>query len=96
MHIKGDDMEGLANIFMTSGVNNKGEGFVTISVHGDDKTILVGQLSPSEIRKHALAYLEVAEAADQDAAVLRVIRKLNLQDELAGLVITELRNSREE
>lgn len=86
----------LTNIFMTSGVNEKGEGFVTIAAHGDDGTILVGQLDPEEIRKHAMGYLEAAEAADQDAAVLRVIRNLELPEELAGMVITELRNSREE
>lgn len=88
-------MEELREIFMTSGVNEEGEGFVTIAAHGADGTILVGQMPPAEIRKHALGYLETAEAADQDAAVLRIIRKLELPDQMAGLVITELRESRE-
>lgn len=89
-------MESLSNIFMTSGVNESGEGFVTIAAHGDDGTILMGQLSPNEMRKHAMGYLEAAEAAEQDAAVLRIVRKLELPEQLAGMVITELRNSREE
>ena len=88
-------MEDLAGIYMTSGVNERGEGFVTVAAHGSTGTILAGQLSPDEVRAHALGYLETAEAADQDAAVLRCIRKLELPEELAGAIITELRSSRE-
>ena len=79
---------------MTSGVNPDGEGFVTIAAHGTEGTVLIGQLNPDDIRQHALGYLETAEAAEQDAAVLRLIRNLGLPDEIAGLVITELRKSR--
>lgn len=90
----------LTNIFMTSGVNEEGNGFVTIAAHGliheKDGIVLIGQLDPEEVRNHALAYLEAAEAAEQDAAVLRLIRKLDLPEEMAGLIITELRESREE
>jgi hypothetical protein len=86
----------LTAINMTSGVNERGEGFVTVAAHGASGTILVGQQSPPEVRAHALALLEAAEAAEQDAAVLRVIRALELPDELAGAVITELRESRDE
>jgi hypothetical protein len=89
-------VETLSNIFMTSGVNEKGEGFITIAAHGDDGTILIGQMSPDEVRKHALAYLESAEAADQDAAVLRIIQKLELPEQLAGMIIGELRENRKE
>lgn len=86
----------LGEIFITSGVNERGEGFCTVAAHArDGRTILLGQLSPDEVRRHALAYLEAAEAADQDAAVLRVVRRLELPDNLAGAVIVELRESRE-
>lgn len=88
-------MKELTNIFMTSGVNQEGKGFITIAAHGDDGTILTGQLSPDEVRAHALGYLETAEAADQDAAVLRVVRKLGIHEEFAAVIITELRESRE-
>ena len=88
-------MAQLTNIFITSGVNDKGEGFLTTAAHGDDGTILIGQLTPEECRAHALRYLESAEAADQDAAVFRVLRKLELPDQLAAMVVTELRNERE-
>lgn len=84
------------SINITSGVNDKGEGFCSISVVTEDKRIFLGQLSPSEVRNMALAWLESAEAADQDAAVLRCIRKLELPDQLGAMVIVELRNSRDE
>lgn len=86
----------LGAIFFTSGVNDKNEGFITIAAHGDDGTIMVGQLPPDDLRVHARAAFEAAEAADQDAAVLRCVLKLGLPEELAGLVITELRESRAE
>jgi hypothetical protein len=89
-------VETLSNIFMTSGVNEKGEGFVTVAAHGNEGTILIGQLSPDEMREHALAYMESAEAADQDAAVLRVIKKLDLPEQIAGMIIGELRENRKE
>ena len=54
----------------------------------------LGQLTPDEARTMALHWLEVAEAADQDAAVVRLIRKMELPDELAGAIVTELREGR--
>jgi hypothetical protein len=87
--------ENLSGIFMTSGVNEEGVGFITVAAHGEHGTILLGQLTSNEVRQHALAYIESAEAADQDAAVWRCIRKLGLPDELAAAIIHELRESRE-
>ena len=89
----GTELEG---IYVTSGVNGKGEGFCTVSAHAASGIILVGQLPPKEVRTMALQWLESAEAAEQDAAVLRVVRKLDLPDNLAGAVIIELRSSRDE
>ena len=91
-------MADLTGIYMTSGVNEKGEAFVTIAAHGSDGMILVGQLDPAEIRQHGLAYLSVAEAAEQDAATLRVIQKMGLPEAelLAGMIVAELRTARSE
>ncbi|HEY6416344.1 MAG TPA: hypothetical protein VIX41_08905 [Acidimicrobiales bacterium] len=87
----------LVSIDVRSGVNERGEAFCTIVVASSPGgRILLGQLSPSEVRGMAMAWLESAEAAEQDAAVLRVIRKLELPDELAGAVVIELRQSRDE
>lgn len=84
----------LIDVFITSGVNDKGEPFCTVAAHGEGGVILLGQLHPDEVREHALGYLAAAEAAEQDAAVLRVVRQLDLPDLMAGLVVTELRESR--
>lgn len=92
-------MINLESIFITSGVNEKGEGFLTINAHGKglgQDIMMLGQIPPNEVRTMAMNWLEAAEAADQDAAVLRIIRKLELPDQMAGMIITELRNSRED
>lgn len=54
---------------MASGVNQEGEPFIHMIgtfVDGTSKTI--AQFTPQELRDHALAALEVAEAAVHDAA----------------------------
>ena len=56
----------------------------------------MGQITPTKAREMAMQWLEVAEAAEQDAATLRTIRALGLPDELAGQIITHLRKSRKE
>jgi hypothetical protein len=88
---RGSDLE---NIEVRNGVNEKGEGFCSIICRTTSGELVPGQLSPAEVRAMALQWLEVAEAAEQDAAVLRLIRKLELPDDLAGLIITELRDGR--
>lgn len=76
-----------------------GAPFVTVRTYeGTDTTgklVASGQLSPSEVRTMALYWLEVAEAAEQDAATLSVIRELGLPDELAGHVVRALRARRD-
>lgn len=84
----------LAGIYITNGVNESGEPFLTVACHASDGRIMLGQLGPAEVRRLALHWLGAAEAAEQDAAVLRCFRKLELPDTLAGGVITELRESR--
>lgn len=85
----------LAHIDIRSGVNEAGEAFCTVVARNESGTVmLMGQLSSDEVRRHALGYLEAAEGADQDAAVLRCVRKLDLPDQLAAAVIAELRDSR--
>lgn len=85
----------LESIYITSGVNERGEGFLNVAAHSGDGVILLGQLDPATVRRMAMDWLEAAEAAEQDAAVLRLIRKLDLPERLAGAIITELRESRD-
>ena len=84
----------LASVTVTSGVNDRGEPFLTVTATTEGGRFIVGQVDPATARQQAMAFLGAAEAAEQDAAVLRVIRKLELPDELAGAVVIELRNSR--
>lgn len=84
----------LAGIEVRSGVNEAGAGFLTIVVTTGDGRMILGQLDPAAVRRMAMDWLASAEAAEQDAAVLRCLRKLKLPDELAGAIVVELRNSR--
>jgi hypothetical protein len=86
----------LESIFVTSGVTTEGKPFCTVAAHGDGGVILLGQLDPATVRSMALQWIESAEAAEQDAAVLRVCHKLELPIELAGAVVTELHAMRGE
>jgi hypothetical protein len=86
-----DDLE---SIDVRSGVNERGEPFLTVVAMAAGGRMILGQLEPPEVRLMAMAWLEAAEAAEQDAAVLRCVRKLELPEELAGAVVAELRNSR--
>jgi hypothetical protein len=94
--LAGGAVTDLTNIYLTSGVNEAAEPFVTVSAHGSNGTILVGQMTPAEVRAHALGYLEVAEAADQDAAVLAVVRDLGVDEAMAALIVNELRKRRDQ
>jgi len=87
-------MKELSSISISSGVNENGVGFLTVSCISTDKEMFVGQLDPETVRKLALDWLESAEAAEQDAAVFRLFRKMDIEDAVLGAVITELRNSR--
>ncbi|HEV7536248.1 MAG TPA: hypothetical protein VGP90_11470 [Acidimicrobiia bacterium] len=84
----------LARIDVRSGVNEAGDGFLTVIATTQGGRMILGQLDPATVRRLAMDWLEAAEAAEQDAAVLRCIRKLGLPEELAGAVVAELRNSR--
>lgn len=84
----------LASINVTSGVNERGEPFITVVAVTEGGRFITGQVDPTTAREQAMAWLAVAEAAEQDAATLRCIRKLELPEELAGAIVIELRNSR--
>lgn len=91
--------EGLVRVEVTSGVSAfTGEPFCQILAHGDAGTILRGELSPDELRRMAMDWLQSAEAADQDAAVYAVAADL-LDDDagklFAAAVVAELREMRD-
>lgn len=63
-----------------------GEAFVQLS-WGDEG----GQMSPDELRQHALACLSVAEAAEQDALAVKMFADTPQQ---AGQVLQLMRQTR--
>lgn len=90
----------LTSIDMVSGLSPEGKPFVTITATGSDRTLMLGQLSPEEVRAHAHAYLAAAEAADQDAAVMATLLELfedrGMAEQMAARIITTLRERREQ
>lgn len=82
-----------------SGVNEAGDGFVTVRIEGEvdgRPVVLVGQLDPERTGGVGTDFHAAAEAARQDGATLRTIRRLDLPIELAGRIVAELRRTREE
>lgn len=87
----------LVSIETESGVTEEGKAFCSIRCLGEDlQTSVIGQLPPDILRQMAMQFLESAEAADQDAATWRVMKKLDLPEAVAGMVITELRSNRKD
>ena len=85
----------LASIDVQSGVNDKGEGFCTLVATSKSGDIMLGQLTPDEVRKLALDYLGVAEAAETDAIVFRLLKdKFGLPLEVIGAFINDMRDER--
>ena len=72
-------------------------GFVTIRARASDGSFMAGQLDPDELRSLALNFLEVAEAADQDAMVFRVMtRNVGVPPSVAAHLVRDMRTAREE
>jgi hypothetical protein len=87
---------GLEGIDIYSGVGVfTGEGFCRIEAVLTDGTRVTGQLSPDEVRQMALGWLQAAEAAEHDAAVLAELTEtLGLTHEVAGSFLLGLRERR--
>lgn len=68
-----------------SGINAKGEPFIQL-IRGQK---VIGQMSPEQARDHALAILESAEAAEQDAFIYDwVLNRIGGgQQQAAGLLV---------
>jgi hypothetical protein len=90
-------VKALGYVEIESGVNPAGDPFCRINVYTgqDGEQIAAGQLTPTECRDMALKWLEVAEAAEHDAAVFRFLLHLKPGDpEGATRFIGILRNFR--
>lgn len=73
-----------------SGVGYRsGEGFVTL--HWGDEA---GQLSPDEARQHGLRLIECATAAEDDAAMVKALKGLGLEEMACFTFLAEMREAR--
>jgi len=67
-----------------------GAPFLTVSI----KVTAVGQWTMEDARGHALGVLEAVEAADLDAAYLRALRGLEIDEQRARAIVADLANHR--
>lgn len=65
----------MSSFAINSGISAMtGAGFVTIeAISKEEEVIVMGQFTPAELRDHALACMEAAEAAESDAIVLKLL-----------------------
>jgi hypothetical protein len=89
-------MQELRSIDVVSGVNDDGDGFVTVTATDQNRGMMVGQLPPDTLRELAMNFLACAEASETDAIVYRLLRdKFGLDMEIVGLFVSDMRNMRE-
>jgi hypothetical protein len=81
---------GAESLEMESGVNKRLEPFVHVRWGAE-----IGQLSPAEARQHGLAMLEAAEAAEADAALLRGLRELDVDEQTGFALLRLIRENRD-
>jgi hypothetical protein len=90
----------LTDIGVTSGLARDGEGryrgFITVTAEGENGDVLTGQMNSAELRKMALAFLEVAESADQDCIVATMLyRDVGIGEVSALGFISAMREERD-
>jgi hypothetical protein len=80
-----------------TGVNKEGKPFVQLLLSKEGQPDqFITQMSPADCREHALAMLEAAEAAEQDAFFVWFLReKLESTLEQAGQILMDFRVWRE-
>ena len=87
----------LVTLELTSGMNQEGQGIVTIAAVAEDGRIFKGQLEPSLVRGLGQTCFTVAEAADSDAIVFSLLqRKFELDIPSTVSFINDIREAREE
>jgi hypothetical protein len=89
-------VEDLAEVQVTSGVSLfDGKPFCTVRSIAASGLVMLGQLTVAEVRGLALNWLEAAEAAESDAAVVAQLREMGgLPDEVVAAFVAGLRARR--
>jgi hypothetical protein len=88
-HLLARHMRGGETLWMESGVNDRGEPFV--HMHWGDES---GQLTTGEARMHATHMIEASAAADFDAALWAVFRRMDFAPEQARAMLAMMREER--
>ncbi len=89
-------MQELRSIDVISGVNDAGEGFVTVTATDQNRGMMIGQLPPDTLRELAMNFLACAEASETDAIVYRLLRdKFGLDISTVGYFVADMREMRE-
>jgi hypothetical protein len=87
----------LESVNIESGVSAfDGKGFCRIEAKATNGDVMIGQLTPGEMRAMALSWVEAATAAEHDAGLLDfLLHTLELDNETAGNVLLNIRTRRE-
>ena len=90
---------GLKGVWCVSGTAMDGpgqfRGFVTVRAEDVNGGELVGQLDVEAVRTMALQFLQVAEAAEQDAIIFRMLtRDVGSTPDQAAAFVTKMREER--
>jgi hypothetical protein len=98
--MSGEKIGDLSGIFVENGLAEDGpgkyRGFLTVRATAENGDVLVGQLSPEEVRQMALQWLSSAEAADQDRIVMNMmVRDIGLKPAIAANFIIGMREERD-
>lgn len=79
-----------------TGVNKAGEPFIQLILSKPTGDEIISQMSPQQARDHALAMIEAAEAAEQDAFMVWFVKnQIGGDDHMAGRVLVDFRHWRE-
>lgn len=73
------------------GATGEGKPFIHIHLNGEPW----GQVSPRQLREHAMTVLEAPAAADLDAGLMRFLKTINIDQNRAEQLIGDLANWRE-
>jgi hypothetical protein len=84
----------LVSVEVRSGVSERGDPFCTVVAETSTRQLLLGQLPPDTVRQMALDFLGAAEAAETDAIVFRLLRRVGLEDAAIGRFVADMRDER--
>lgn len=83
------ELAGLEVISGTSGFT--GQPFITVRAVAADGTIMFGQLDTATCERQGVIFLQVAEAARHDAALVAMLTDAGMNDQQVGALLLDWR-----